>query len=124
MCDGCGRCCLLKLEDADTGEVHTTSVVCRLFDHESCRCTRYPERHELVPECIHIDAGSVGDLGWLPSTCAYRLIAAGEPLAEWHPLVAGNRQAIRDAGVSVHGNVVSERDVHPDDLETYVMRWV
>ena len=123
LCDGCGRCCLVKLEDEDTGVVHDTSVVCRLFDHTTCRCTRYARRHVEVPDCIHIDADSVGDLGWLPQTCAYRLLDEGQPLQWWHPLVAGDEQAIRRAGISVFGNVVSETDVHPDDLQHHVMKW-
>ena len=124
LCDGCGQCCLIRFEDEQTGTVGTTSVVCRLFEMESWRCSRYSERHQLVPDCVRLDADSVRDFTWLPGTCAYRLIDEGRPLYDWHPLIAGNHDEIRRAGVSVYGNVVSEKNVHPDDLAWRVVKWV
>ena len=125
LCDGCGRCCVVKLADEDTGEVHPTAVVCRLFDLETCRCIRYPDRHRLVPDCVHLDADSAHRYDWLPDSCAYRRIAQGRDLAWWHPLVSGSPQTVIDAGISVYGNVISEQTVHPDEsLEEYVVRWV
>ena len=123
LCDGCGRCCLIRLEDADSGELVETSITCRLFDEETCRCTQYAQRHSEVKNCISINANNVAELYWLPKTCAYRLIDEGRELPSWHPLVAGNNEAIKDAGVSVYGKTISEEHVHPEDLESYI-KWV
>ena len=124
LCDGCGRCCMVKLRDEGTGEVHHTAVVCRFLDHDSCRCTRYPERHEVEPNCVHVDADNVLSLGFMPSSCAYRRVAEGRGLAWWHPLVSGDPGTVHAAGVSVAGKVLSEDGVHPDDLEHHVVTWV
>ena len=124
VCDGCARCCALKLEDADTGAVVTTSVVCRLLDLASCRCTRYPDRHRLVPDCVRLDADAVGRYDWLPTSCGYRRLSEGRGLAWWHPLVSGDPQSVVEAGISVRGNVVSEREVHPHDVLAHALRWV
>ena len=124
LCDGCARCCMLKLQDEDTDEVHYTAVVCHLLDLETCQCTRYPERHSLVPDCVVLDAQRSLDFHWLPATCAYRRLAEGQDLEWWHPLVSGSRQTVVDAGVSVAGKVVSEADVHDDDLQSMIVRWV
>ena len=98
LCDGCARCCLIKLEDADTGDVHYTSLVCDLLDADRCRCTRYPQRHELVPDCIQFTPELAATLAWLPDTCAYRLIAEGLDLPEWHPLVSGRAESCARSG--------------------------
>ena len=125
LCDGCARCCAIKLEDEATGEVVTTRVVCRLLDLESCRCTHYPDRHRLVPDCVRLTARTVESFGWLPSSCAYRRLAEGRGLAWWHPLVSGDPNTVVDAGISVRGSVVSERNVHPLDIvEHAAVRWV
>lgn len=124
LCDGCGRCCLVKLQDEDDDSLHFTSVVCELFDEVSCRCTDYSKRHVRVPECIEFDAAALSELKWLPSTCAYRLRADNKPLADWHPLLSGEPQSVIDAGISVQGRVVSEANVHPDDVEEFIIRWV
>jgi len=124
LCDGCGRCCLLKLVDAEDDSLHFTSVVCHLFDEDTCRCTEYPDRHVRVPECIEFDSEQLKDLNWLPSTCAYRLRADGKPLFDWHPLISGDRQSVIDADISVRGRVISENHVHPDDTQDFVIRWV
>lgn len=125
LCDGCGRCCVIKLADEQTGKVYPTSVVCRLFDHDTCRCTRYARRHELVRDCVRLDAETVHEYDWLPDSCAYRRLARGGDLAWWHPLVSGDPRTVVDAGISVYGNVVAEQAVHPEEsLEEYVVRWV
>jgi hypothetical protein len=124
LCDGCARCCLVKLEDADSGEVHYTSLVCDLLDVDRCRCTRYPERHELVPDCIQFTAELAATLSWLPDTCAYRLLAEGLDLPAWHPLVSGRRESVHEAGISVRGRVIPVRMVPEDEHEDHLIDWV
>lgn len=121
LCDNCGKCCLLKLEDEDTGDIHTTNVVCRLMDMTSCQCTRYAERKRLVPDCVILDTENVHQLPWMPKTCAYRLLAEGKPLFDWHPLVSGDLGSVRDAGMSIQDRVISEREA--DDLEHHLVDW-
>lgn len=116
LCDGCARCCLLKLEDVDTGEVSYTDVACRLLDLDSCRCTDYPERHRRVPDCLRVTPDLARNGGWLPSTCAYRLLAEGQDLPWWHPLVSGDPETVHEAGISVRHRVIHEtRRVDPED---------
>ena len=110
LCDGCGKCCLHKLEDEDTGEIHATNVACKLLDRRMGQCSDYRHRHAYVPECVRLNARNVGEIEWLPSTCAYRLRAAGEQLPEWHYLVSGDREAVHRAGESVRGWTISEDD--------------
>ncbi|PCJ37587.1 MAG: hypothetical protein COA75_02365 [Cellvibrionales bacterium] len=124
LCDGCGRCCLVKLEDFDSDEVYFTSLACELLDTESCRCGNYSQRFEKVADCIQLSADNVENINWLPSTCAYRLRHEGEPLPEWHPLVSGNPESVREAGISVSGRVTSEAHVHPDSIEEHIVYWV
>jgi len=124
LCDGCARCCLHKLEDADTGEIFYTSVACRLLSDRSCRCTRYAERKKLVPDCVVLTPAHAGDLDWLPETCAYRLVDEGRPLFEWHPLISGDPQSVHRAGISVRGRTVAEDAVHEDDIENFIVDWV
>ena len=115
LCDGCGKCCLAKLEDEDTGEIHWTSVACRLFDAESCRCGDYPNRRKKVPDCVRLTPRNVRKLHWLPGTCAYRLVAEGRDLAWWHPLVSGRADSVHEAGISIRGRVTaSETDMAED----------
>ena len=111
LCDGCGKCCLHKLEDEETGELHPTNVACRLLDRRTGQCSDYKHRRAFVPECVRLTAGNVGAIEWLPSTCAYRLRAAGQPLPDWHHLVSGDREAVHRAGQSVKGWTVSEDEV-------------
>lgn len=121
LCDGCGRCCLHKLEDKDTGEVSYTSVACRLLDIHHCRCTAYADRARLIPDCMTLTPEIVSECYWLPPTCAYRRILEGAPLLEWHPLISGRSETVHDAGVSLRNKAVSETYVNTEDLEPYVI---
>lgn len=125
LCDGCGKCCLLKVEWEDTGEIEPTSVACRLLDGESCACTDYANRSRRVPDCVRLTPETIGLLDWMPTTCAYRLIHEGRELYWWHPLVSGSRDTVHLAQVSVRGKVISEEDIDgmSDDLTRYVVDW-
>ncbi|HEX5181901.1 MAG TPA: YcgN family cysteine cluster protein [Allosphingosinicella sp.] len=119
LCDGCGKCCLHKLEDADTGDIHPTNVACKLLDRETGRCTHYRGRRAFVPDCIRLTESNVDRFDWLPATCAYRLRAAGKPLPEWHYLICGDREAVHRAGQSVRGWTVAEDEA--GDLEWHLI---
>jgi uncharacterized cysteine cluster protein YcgN (CxxCxxCC family) len=122
LCDGCGKCCLNKLEDEDTGEVALTRLACRLLDDESCLCSQYPIRHQFVPECIVLTPKTLRDnLYWLPQTCAYRLVVEGRPLFPWHPLLSGDPETVHAAGVSVRGLTIPEFEVGEDDWEDHII---
>ncbi|MEO1329161.1 MAG: YcgN family cysteine cluster protein [Pseudomonadota bacterium] len=122
LCDGCGRCCLLKLEDEDTEEVWYTDVACRLFDDATCRCGAYEIRKTLVPQCLVLTPESVrADRNWMPPTCAYRLIAEGYDLYPWHPLVSGDPESVHRAGVSMRRRTIPEYEVDPDDLQDHIV---
>ncbi|QFY41460.1 YcgN family cysteine cluster protein [Candidatus Methylospira mobilis] len=121
LCDGCGRCCLHKLEDEDTDEILFTRVACRLLDIDSCRCSNYPERRALVPECLDMRR-SFTQLHWLPVTCSYRLHAEGKSLPFWHPLLTGNPASVHNAGISVRGFAIPESET--DDPEDHVIEWL
>ena len=121
LCDGCGRCCLHKLEDEDSGEVTETNVACRLLDTGTARCTDYRHRKAYVPDCLRLTLRLVDTVPWLPETCAYRRRAEGRPLPRWHHLLTGDRSAMIDAGACVAGRVVSEDDAGP--LEHHVVEW-
>ena len=121
LCDGCGRCCLHKLEDEDTGEIAETNVACTLLDCGNARCRDYPNRKARVPDCLRLTPKLVDTVTWLPSTCAYRVRAAGKPLPAWHYLVSGDRDDVVRAGVSVAGRVISEDVAGP--LEHHIVEW-
>lgn len=124
LCDGCGRCCLVKLEDEDSGEVVFTDVACAYLDSERCRCTVYPQRHAHVPDCVQVTLPMARDLNWLPGTCAYRLRAHGQALKAWHPLISGAPASVQQAGIGVAGRVVSETTVDEADLEEHIVHWI
>lgn len=121
LCDGCGKCCLHKLIDEDTDEVYKTDVACHLLDLKTAQCSDYPNRKARVPDCIQLTAETVGAYEWLPSTCAYRLVAAGEPLPWWHHLISGSRQTVHEAGMSVRGRAVSEADVPLAEMVDHIV---
>ena len=121
LCDGCARCCLIKLEDVDTGKVDYTDAACKLLDTNTCKCQGYSNRKELVADCIVLSPQNIKNLKWMPSTCAYRLVAEGKNLAWWHPLVSGNPNTVHQAKMSVRNRVVNEK---PDDiLEDRIVSW-
>lgn len=122
LCDGCGKCCLIKLHDDDTGEVHDTDVCCRLLDPQSCRCGNYAHRRTLVEGCMILTPRSLrNNLHWIPATCAYRLRLEGKPLPDWHYLISGDRDTVHRAGQSVQGKVVPEYEVPEDELEDHII---
>lgn len=128
LCDGCGRCCLVKLEDEETGTIHFTDVGCRLLDGESCRCRDYPNRSAVVPDCVRLRPENIAGLGWMPPTCAYRLLAEGKGLPAWHPLVSGRAESVVEAGVSVKGRLSGSEDAFSvpeliDRIRVWPGRW-
>ncbi len=122
LCDGCGKCCLNKLEDEETGEVVLTCVACRLFDDTTCRCSQYDIRHQFVPECITLEPGNLDrNMYWMPETCAYKLLWQGKSLFDWHPLISGSAQTVHDAGVSMQNRTVPEFEIAEDDWEDHLI---
>jgi len=124
LCDGCGRCCLHKLEDIDTGLYFYTNVACRLLDCETCSCTNYLQRSTLVKDCVLISPSNNEQYNWLPATCAYRLMAEGKSLEWWHPLISGSSETVHEAGISVRGRTVSETTVPTGQLEDHIISWI
>lgn len=123
LCDGCGRCCLLKLQDEDTDEMYYTGLACRELDIQACRCRHYADRATRVPGCIQVTP-EVAAYDWLPATCAYRRLAHGQPLSDWHPLISGDPASVHQAGVSVRDQVISEEGIAEEDFEDHVVHWV
>lgn len=122
LCDGCGKCCLNKLEDEETGEVVLTRVACRLLDDSTCYCGQYDIRHQFVPECIVLKPENLDKhMYWMPQTCAYRLVWEGKQLFHWHPLISGTNQSVHDAGVSVQGFTVPEFEIDEEDWEDHLI---
>ena len=108
LCDGCGKCCLMKLEYEDTGEIDWTNVACHQLDHKSCRCKAYALRQVLVEDCVSLTPDKIDEITWLPATCGYRLVNEGRDLYWWHPLVSGDPDTVHQAGISVRGRVIAE----------------
>jgi uncharacterized protein len=123
VCDGCGRCCLHKLEDADTGEVHYTDIACKLLDIGRCRCSNYLARSQLIPDCVPLTVEALPEMHWLPLSCGYRRLAEGRALAWWHPLVSGSADTVHQAGVSVRGKALSEVRINPADITRRLVAW-
>ena len=124
LCDGCGKCCTIKLQDEDTDEILFTDVVCHLLDTHSFRCSRYKDRAYLVPDCVKVTPDNIAALAFMPSTCAYRLIAEGKDLFDWHPLVSGKRDSVHRAGMSVRYRVISEEEIVEEELPAHIVDWV
>ncbi len=123
LCDGCGRCCLIKLQDEEDDELYYTNVSCQYLCHDSVRCTEYERRNVLVPTCVPVTP-EIAREPWLPNTCAYRLLAEGKPLPEWHHLVSGDTETVEQMGISVKGRIVCETQVSEEEFEEHVIHWV
>ena len=125
LCDHCGKCCLMKLQDEGdaSGTVYYTDIVCHLFNPENGQCTDYWNREELVPSCLRLTRDNLDQIEWMPPSCAYRRILEGRGLASWHHLVSGDKQTIHQAGNSVLGKVVFEKDVNESELEEHIVEW-
>jgi len=123
VCDGCAKCCLVKLEDEGTGDIAYTRLHCRLLDGQTCRCSNYAQRKTYVPDCVTLTPKAISEIKWMPETCAYKLLHRGEPLPPWHHLISGDRQTIHNLGHSVRGRTQSEDAVHEDDLDDWVIDW-
>lgn len=124
LCDGCGRCCLHKLEYEDTGEIDYTRVACKLLDLATAQCSNYPERKKHVPDCVQLTPQNIASINWLPPTCAYRRLNEGRGLPRWHPLLSGDPQSVVKAKISVAGRVLPETVVDEDELDEHVIRWI
>ena len=124
LCDGCGLCCLVKLEDEDSHEVAYTKVACKLLDCTTARCSDYPNRQQQVPDCIQLTPEKLDSIHWLPPSCAYRRLKEGKNLPSWHYLNTGSRQSVIRAKKSAAGRCISETEVNEEEIEDYIVRWV
>ena len=124
LCDGCGKCCLHKLEDEDSGDILFTDVACKYLSAMTCQCTSYPDRQDKVPDCISLTPGNIDRFPWLPQSCAYVLVSRGFPLPQWHHLVSGTRETIHSYGMSVREKIISESLIDEDDFEDRIVHWV
>ena len=123
LCDGCGKCCLIKLEDVDSGEIHYTDVGCTLLDGKTCLCRDYANRKQIVPDCAILTPDRLEKIPWMPQSCSYRLIYEGKDLPDWHPLITNDPNSTHQAGQSVAGQIISEDDIDEDDLPTHIKDW-
>ncbi len=124
LCDGCGQCCLIKLEDEDTGQIAITRLACKLLDIGTCRCSNYGARQEHVFDCVKLTPEDIGRISWLPETCAYRLLDEGEDLRWWHPLVSGTAETVHEAGVAIRGLAISEQKAPEERYPAYIVDWI
>lgn len=122
LCDGCGKCCLVKLRDADTNQVLFTNVACKQLDLRNCHCKDYAHRKEIVPDCVQLSPRSLGRIDWLPETCAYKLVHQKQDLPWWHPLVSGDPKTVHQAGISVRKRAISE--THAGEPEDHIVDWI
>ncbi len=123
LCDGCGRCCLVKFENEAEKTLHFTNVHCRLLDGDTCQCRDYSHRRQHVPDCVVLRPEQRAPFSWLPSTCAYRRLDEGKDLEAWHPLVSGDPESVHREGISVRGKTLSEEYVHPRQLDAHIVDW-
>ena len=121
LCDRCGKCCTVRLEDIDTGTSYSTSVACQYYNQKNGLCLCYEERSQKVPDCVTLTPSLLETIDWLPANCAYRLITENQPLASWHPLVSGDRNSTEREHQSIQGRVINENDVHPDDVANFIL---
>jgi len=124
LCDGCGKCCLVKLEDYDTAEIYHTNLSCKLLDIEACRCTDYENRQQQVDDCVKLDPQNLKSIQWLPDTCSYKLLEQGKSLPDWHYLITGDRNTVHQVLGSVMHFATSEVGVKEQDLEEHIIQWV
>ena len=121
LCDGCAKCCLLKLEDEDTGAIHYTNIACSLLDHQSCRCSNYANRKTIVEGCVILTPANIDDIAhWMPESCAYRRLHRGEKLPDWHPLLTGRANSAH-AAVGLKDRLIAEETVAEEDQEDYII---
>ncbi len=123
LCDGCGKCCMIRLEDEDTGKIADTNIACQLFERTACACTNYMDRCTIVPDCVRLTPDNLGSLDWMPKTCAYRLLLEGYELPPWHHLITGDRESIHEAGMSVRDRTICETEVSSKNIENYLIIW-
>jgi uncharacterized cysteine cluster protein YcgN (CxxCxxCC family) len=123
LCDGCGKCCVIKLEDRNAGLIHYTDISCRLLDPETCRCKSYANRKDHVPDCVQLNPKKLDTLPWMPQSCAYRLLHEGKPLPDWHPLLTGDPESTHKAGQSVLGEIYPEGDIEEEDYPEHIKNW-
>ena len=121
LCDGCGKCCMAKLQDADTGKIYYTNIACKLFDAEQCCCTDYGHRTQRVSGCVSLSLERLHEFEWLPSTCAYRLRLDGLPLPDWHPLQSKDKESVHATGISMRGKSVQFEQAGP--IEHHIIDW-
>ena len=121
LCDGCGRCCLNKLQEEGTDRTFYTDVGCKLLDGQTCRCTDYKNRKALVSDCVKLTPRNINRISWLPPTCGYRLVHFGQDLFWWHPLISGDPETVHQAGISARGRVIPEDQV--EDITERVVDW-
>lgn len=123
LCDGCGKCCLNKVINDDTEELHFTNVACHLLHTKSCQCKKYEQRFKLVKDCVKVSLDDIDQFHWLPASCAYRRLVEEKSLPEWHPLLTGSKSAMHKGKHSIRGKIISEKDINLDDLEDYIATW-